>query len=242
VILFAFIFIETGVVVFPFLPGDSLIFAAGLFAADRQLSFWGLLVVFIVAAFLGNVSNYWIARIVGPRLFKTNSAAIFKKKYVIEAQEFYAIHGDATLVLGRFIPIIRTFVPFVAGLGKMNYRKFIIYSIVGCVAWVCLFLISGYFFGSIQWVQVNLSLIVILIVVVSFIPVIYSGIKRLSKRNKETVAKSTSSETTENVVAASSLNGESETAIEAPASEEPADEPSVAEPEDIGVPDDAVSN
>lgn len=183
VILFGVIFIETGIVIFPFFPGDSLIFAAGLFSNEGALSFWILLVLFILAAILGDTANYWIGKIIGPRVF-TEKSRFLKKKYLLEAQAFYERHGNATIFLGRFIPFIRTFVPFVAGIGKMKYRHFLMYNVLGGIVWVCLFLISGYFFGSITWVQQNLSLIVILIVVVSFIPVFYKGIKSLFKRNK----------------------------------------------------------
>jgi membrane-associated protein len=183
VILFSVVFIETGIVIFPFFPGDSLIFAAGLFSNEGALDFWVLLVLFIAAAIIGDTVNYWIGNILGPRVF-TEKSRLFKQKYVLEAQAFYERHGNATIFLGRFIPVIRTFVPFVAGIGKMKYRHFLMYNVLGGIVWVCLFLISGYFFGSIPWVKDNLSLIVIAIIVVSFIPVFYKGIKGLFKRNK----------------------------------------------------------
>src|SRR5271157_300757 len=183
VILFGVIFIETGIVIFPFFPGDSLIFTAGLFANVGELNFWALLVLFIAAAIIGDTVNYWIGKIIGPRVF-TEKSKYLKQKYVLDAQAFYERHGNATIFLGRFIPVIRTFVPFVAGIGKMKYRHFLMYNVLGGITWVCLFLISGYFFGGIPVVQQNLSLIVILIVVVSFIPVFYGGIKSLLSRGK----------------------------------------------------------
>ena len=183
VILFAVIFAETGFVVTPFFPGDSLIFVSGTFAATGLLSFPLLLATLSLAAIAGDTVNYWIGRFLGPRIFKRADARFFKREYLERTQEFYEKHGGKTIFLARFIPVIRTFAPFVAGIGRMKYGKFIAYNIFGGIVWVALFLFAGYYFGTIPIVQDNLSLAIITIIVVSFIPVIAEYVHHRRKKN-----------------------------------------------------------
>lgn len=183
-ILFAIIFLETGLVVTPFFPGDSLIFIAGTFANNGLLSFEWLFVIFSAAAITGDTVNYWIGHFAGEKLFQKNSK-FFKKEYLKTASEFYKKHGGKTIILSRFIPVIRTFAPFVAGIGSMPYRRFIIYNVIGGIAWVSIFLFGGYYFGGLQIVKQNLSLVIISIVIISFIPVIYGFAKRSKVKSKK---------------------------------------------------------
>jgi len=184
--LFLIIFIETGLVIMPFLPGDSLIFIAGTFAANGILNMYVLFLVFFLAAVLGDTVNYWIGSYFGEKVFEKNR--FFKKEYLEETKEFYAKHGGKTVFLARFVPIIRTFAPFVAGVGKMKYKKFLIYNIVGAAVWVSLFLTIGFYFGNIPWVQQNLMMTTYILIVVSFIPPIFSFFKyRKNKKKKQIV-------------------------------------------------------
>jgi membrane-associated protein len=166
-LLFAIIFIETGFVVMPFLPGDSLLFVAGAFAGAEVLSLGVLLPLLMVAAFAGDQINYWIGKKAGEKILARNNRFI-KPEYVRQAQEFFDRHGKISIFLARFVPIVRTFVPFVAGIGNMRYRWFVSYNILGAIAWVFLFVGGGYFFGNIPMVRDNLSLIIILIIAASF--------------------------------------------------------------------------
>ncbi|SMB96039.1 SNARE associated Golgi protein [Hymenobacter roseosalivarius DSM 11622] len=177
-ILFLIIFVETGVVVLPFLPGDSLLFAAGSLAAlpGSPLNVWVMMGLLIVAAVLGDTLNYHIGDYLGPRVFRENSRFL-KREYLIRTQEFYEKHGAKTIILARFIPIIRTFAPFVAGVGTMSYTKFLSYNVVGGVLWVILLTGAGYFFGTIPFVQKNFSLVVLAIIGLSILPVIFEFIK-----------------------------------------------------------------
>lgn len=170
-ILFLIIFCETGLVVTPFLPGDSLIFVTGAFAGKGSLNIEWSIILTSLAAIIGDTVNYWIGHFVGPKIF-------YKKEYLDSASKFYEKHGGKTIILARFIPIIRTFAPFVAGIGRMSYRHFIVYNIVGGVAWVSIFALGGYFFGSLPIVQENLSLLIFAIIFISLIP---PGVKLLQK-------------------------------------------------------------
>jgi membrane-associated protein len=165
------VFMETGFVVTPFLPGDSLIFAAGTLAGLGYLNIWVLYAVFCVAAILGDTVNYWIGHYVGPRAFGGN-IRFLKKEYLDRTHVFYEKHGGKTIIIARFIPIIRTFAPFVAGIGAMTYPKFIIYNVIGGIAWVSLFLFGGYFFGNLQFVQQNFSFVLLAIIFISILPAI----------------------------------------------------------------------
>jgi len=194
-ILFAVIFMETGLVVTPFLPGDSLLFAAGAFASpalaidggDPPLNvflLWGLL---ILAAILGDTVNYWIGSLIGPRAF-SGDIRFLKKEYLDRTQEFYDKHGGKTIVLARFVPIIRTFAPFVAGVGTMNYRRFLAYNVVGAVAWVTIFTFGGYFFGNLPFVKDNFTVVVLAIILISVLPMVFEYFKERSKAKAKTKA------------------------------------------------------
>jgi membrane-associated protein len=169
VILFGIIFAETGLVVTPFFPGDSLLFIASAFASAGSLNVVWLFTAFTLGAIIGDTINYWIGHLLGRKVFHEKSK-FFKREYLIEAEEFYNKYGSKTIVIARFVPIIRTFAPFVAGIGRMSYSRFIAYNIVGGIAWVIIFLSAGYFFGNIAIVKNNLSLVIIGIIVVSLIP------------------------------------------------------------------------
>ncbi len=174
--LFLIIFLETGLVVTPFLPGDSLIFAAGTFAGMGSMNIYFLFLLLCVAAVAGDTANYWIGHSIGPKAFSGN-IPFLKKEYMDKTHKFYEKHGGKTIILARFIPIIRTFAPFVAGIGEMSYGRFISYNIIGGVAWVALFSFGGYFFGGLKIVQDNFSLVVMAIIFISILPAIIEYFK-----------------------------------------------------------------
>ena len=165
-ILFLIIFLETGFVITPFLPGDSLIFAAGLLSISGQLNIFYLFFVLAVAAILGDTVNYWIGNKFGERAF---GGKYLKKEYLDRAHQFYEKYGGKTIFLARFVPIIRTFAPFVAGIGKMSYKKFLSYNVSGGITWVAAFLLAGFYLGNVPIVKENLSLVIIGIIVVSIV-------------------------------------------------------------------------
>ena len=169
-ILFAVIFAETGLVVTPFLPGDSLLFIAGTVAAGTALNVHLLVGLLILAAILGDSVNYAIGNFIGPRVFDKPDSRWFKQEYLRRTQAFYDKYGAVTIVIGRFVPIIRTFAPFLAGVAGMSYRRFLAYNVIGAIVWVASLVYAGYIFGNIPWVKENLSFIVIGIVIVSLIP------------------------------------------------------------------------
>ena len=185
-ILFFVIFMETGFVVTPFLPGDSLLFAAGTFAALGSLNPFYLFLLLTVAAILGDTVNYSIGHYIGPRAF-SGEIKFLKQEHLDKTQEFYNKHGGKTIILARFIPIIRTFAPFVAGVGTMKYKKFILYNVVGGIAWVAIFTFLGYFFGNIEFVRKNFELVIFAIIFISFIPPVLEVIKA-RKESKEAAA------------------------------------------------------
>lgn len=176
IILFAIIFIETGLVIMPFLPGDSLLFAAGAFAAKGDLEISTLFLLLLIAGIIGDTLNYHIGKFLGNKVFESSSK-FFKKEYLEQTQAFYDKHGGKTIIIARFIPIVRTFAPFVAGIGVMNYKKFITYNIVGCIFWVGGFLLAGYFFGNIPTVKKNFTLVIFAIIFISILPPIVEIIK-----------------------------------------------------------------
>jgi membrane-associated protein len=172
-VLFLVIFAETGLVVTPFLPGDSLLFAVGALAAGSgsQRSLAALLVLLIVAAVLGDAVNYAIGLRLGPAVFRSERSWLLNKKHLFKAQQFYEKYGSKTIILARFVPIVRTFAPFVAGIGKMKYRKFFAYNVIGGIAWVAICLFSGYFFGGFEVVKQNFEIVVLAIIVISVLPI-----------------------------------------------------------------------
>jgi membrane-associated protein len=186
-LLFLIIFLETGVVVTPFLPGDSLIFAAGAFAGLGDLNVGLLFVLLSLAAVLGDTVNYWIGHFIGPRAFSGN-IRFLKKEYLDRTHEFYERHGGKTIILARFVPIIRTFAPFVAGVGRMSYGHFITYNVVGGVLWVAIFCFLGYFFGNLEFVQNNFSLVVIAIILVSVLPAVIEVVKERTRGSRKAEA------------------------------------------------------
>jgi membrane-associated protein len=181
-ILFVVIFIETGIVFTPFLPGDSLLFAAGAFAALGALNIFALLGLLTIAAILGDTSNYWIGHFFGEKLI-ANPKVPIKKEHIDKTKAFFDKHGGKTIILARFVPIVRTFAPFVAGVGKMHYGKFISYNIIGGVAWVLIATLAGYFFGNIPFVKDNFSIVILGIIVISILPMVFEVVK--SKLNRK---------------------------------------------------------
>jgi membrane-associated protein len=182
-ILFFVIFMETGLVVTPFLPGDSLLFAAGALTASLGVFDIKLLwILMLLAAFLGDTANYWIGHFIGPKAFNSKSKFL-KREYLDKAQAFYDKYGGKAIVLARFVPIVRTFAPFVAGIGKMHYGKFLSYNAIGGFVWVSLMLFTGYFFGNIEFVKTNFHYVVVAIIAISLMPILVEVIK--AKREKK---------------------------------------------------------
>lgn len=187
-ILFLIIFCETGLVVTPFLPGDSLLFLAGMIAhrESNDLHIYWLILILIVAAIVGDAVNYTIGRLFGEKLFSNPNSKIFKQSYLEKTHHFYEKHGGKTIIIARFVPIVRTFAPFVAGMGKMTYKHFFSFNVIGGVAWVSIFCLLGYFVGGVAFVQNNLKLVVVAIIVISIMPGVYEVLKAKiqSKKNK----------------------------------------------------------
>ena len=184
-ILFLIVFCETGLVVTPFLPGDSLLFAAGAFAALGSLNVFWLFVLLWIAALLGDTVNYWLGYWVGPRIFHRENVRFLNKKHLERTHAFYERYGGKTIIIARFIPILRTFAPFVAGIGRMRYLKFIAYSVVGGVAWVAICVFAGYFFGNLAIVKKNFSLVIIAIVLISTLPMLVEYLRHRMQQAAE---------------------------------------------------------
>ncbi|MDP4161181.1 MAG: DedA family protein [Bacillota bacterium] len=176
-ILFALVFCETGLVVTPFLPGDSLLFVAGAFAASGSFNLFLLFSILGAAAILGDTVNYQIGHWVGPKAFSQSNTRLFKKEHLERTQLFYEKHGGKTIIIARFVPVIRTFAPFVAGIGKMNYFRFLSYNLIGGLGWVIIVLLSGYLFGNLPVVRNNFSLVVLAIIFISILPAIITYFK-----------------------------------------------------------------
>ena len=186
-ILFVIIFCETGLVVTPFLPGDSLLFVAGAIAAqpNMPITVHFLALIVFAAAVLGDSSNYAIGHFFGRRLFSNPNSKIFKQSYLDKTHEFYKKYGGKTIILARFVPIVRTFAPFVAGMGKMHYYYFMVYNVVGGALWVAIFCYAGFFFGDLPFVQQNLKLLIVAIIVISVLPAVVEVIREKMKLKKE---------------------------------------------------------
>lgn len=182
-IMFFVIFMETGFVVTPFLPGDSLIFAAGTFAARGSFNVVVLYLVLLTAAFLGDTVNYWIGHYIGPKAFEGHNKFL-KKEYLHKAQAFYEKHGGAAIILARFVPIVRTFAPFVAGIGEMNYSRFLLFNLIGGFLWTSLFLFAGFFFGNIPFVKHNFEYVMVVIILISVVPIAIEWYKGRSEKAK----------------------------------------------------------
>lgn len=183
VFLFLIVFCETGLVVIPFLPGDSLIFAAGAFAALGSFNVITLFLILCIAAIGGDTVNYFIGKTIGHKLYTSNSRFI-KKEYLDKTQAFYEKHGGKTIILARFIPIIRTFAPFVAGLGEMHYPRFISFNFIGGITWVGLFTFLGYFFGNLPAVKDNFSFVIFAIIFISILPGVFGYLNSKFKKEK----------------------------------------------------------
>jgi membrane-associated protein len=184
VFLFAVVFMETGFVVTPFLPGDSLLFAAGAFGALGSLNIVVLYVILAAAAILGDTVNYWIGHSIGPKAFSSNSRFL-KKEYLDKTHSYFEKHGGKTVIIARFIPIVRTFAPFVAGVGAMTYKHFIVYNVIGGLAWVGLFLFGGFFFGNLPVVKHNFTLVILVIIAISVLPGVIEYIKHKRAHRKD---------------------------------------------------------
>lgn len=182
-ILFLIIFCETGLVVTPLLPGDSLLFAAGAIAALGGLNVFWLFIILTAAAIIGDTVNYWAGHYVGPKIFYKEDVRFLNKKHLQKTHEFYEKYGGKTIILARFIPIIRTFAPFVAGIGSMTYGRFILYNVVGAILWVGICVAAGYLFGNLDIVKNNFSLVILAIIFVSILPIIVEFVRaRLSAK------------------------------------------------------------
>lgn len=169
-ILFLIIFSETGLVIAPFLPGDSLLFVAGALCGMGSLDVQVLIPLLMLAAFMGDNTNYWIGRLIGTRLLQRGESRFLKHEHLEKTRAFYAKHGGKTIIFARFLPIVRTFAPFVAGIGSMHYRLFVMFSALGSVAWIGFFVLGGYFFGNIPVIKDNLTLMIVVIIILSFLP------------------------------------------------------------------------
>jgi membrane-associated protein len=184
-LLFLIIFCETGLVVTPLLPGDSLLFAAGTFAALGALEVGWLYILLSVAAIGGDTVNYWIGHYVGPKVFSKEGVRFLNKEYLARTHRFYEKHGGKTIILARFIPIIRTFAPFVAGIGRMTYGRFISYNVLGGLAWIAIFLFGGYYFGNIPVVKNNFTLVILAIIFISVLPVVIEFLNQRYRSSQE---------------------------------------------------------
>ncbi len=186
IVLFLVIFVETGLVVMPFLPGDSLLFTAGLFAASGDLNLFYLLGLLIFAAILGDNVNYWIGRRLGLRVFKwkIRGRQLVKESYLEKTEAFFDKRGVFAIIMARFVPIVRTFTPFAAGVGKMKYRKFLLFDVIGGILWISSMTLAGYFLGQFEWIRKNVEKVVLIIIFISVLPMLLSFLKsKFAKKN-----------------------------------------------------------
>ncbi|QWR76503.1 DedA family protein [Candidatus Magnetomonas plexicatena] len=183
-VLFSIVFCETGLVVTPFLPGDSLLFATGAISALGTLSPVKLAVTLFFAAIIGDNTNYWIGRFLGPKVFSREDSIVLNKKHLERTQRFYEKYGTKTIVIARFVPIIRTFAPFVAGIGRMRYSKFISFSVLGGLLWISLFISGGYFFGNLPLVKRNFTIVIFVIIILSVMPAIVEVLRHKFERKE----------------------------------------------------------
>ncbi len=183
-ILFLIIFCETGLVVTPLLPGDSLLFAAGTFAAKGDLDVMWLFILLSIAAILGDTANYWIGDYIGPKIFHKENVRLLNKEYLDRTHQFYEKYGGKTIIIARFVPIIRTFAPFVAGIGSMTYLRFISYNIIGGIAWIAACVFAGFFFGNIPIVKHNFTIVIFVIIFISILPGIIEFIRQHNERRR----------------------------------------------------------
>jgi membrane-associated protein len=184
-ILFVIVFCETGLVVTPFLPGDSLLFVAGALAAAGGMNVHLLVALLIVAAILGDAVNYAFGRYLGPKVFRDEQARFLNRRHLMAAHEFYVRHGGKTIIIARFIPIIRTYAPFVAGIGSMPYPRFALFNVTGAILWVVSLAYAGYFFGNVPWVKKNLTLVIVGIVILSILPAVVEYLRHRKRRGVE---------------------------------------------------------
>jgi membrane-associated protein len=182
-VLFLIIFIETGFIIMPFLPGDSLLFVVGAIVARGPVDFWSISGTLLLAAILGDNVNYTVGKLLGPKIFSKENHKLFNIKHLDKAQGFYAKYGSKTIILARFVPIVRSFAPFVAGIGKMPYRKFLSYSVIGGTLWIISFISLGFFFGNLPMVKNNFELVVLAIVGISIVP----GLLEYIRENRKSV-------------------------------------------------------
>ena len=181
-ILFAIVFCETGLVVTPFLPGDSLLFAVGALSATGALDVYTAALLLMLAAILGDTTNYWIGYFAGPKVFRSESSRWLNRKHLQRTSEFYEKYGVKTVIIARFMPIVRTFAPFVAGIGRMYYPRFLLFSVLGSFLWIGLFVTAGYLFGNIPLVKRNFTLVVLAIIFISILPALIEAIKARRER------------------------------------------------------------
>jgi membrane-associated protein len=183
-ILFVVIFCETGLVVTPFLPGDSLLFAAGVFAGTGLLDLGWIIVTLTAAAILGDAVNYSIGYRIGARLLAKQNSRIFKREYIERTHAFYEKYGGKTIIIARFVPIVRTFAPFLAGVGRMGYLKFALYNVTGAIGWVLVCVLAGYYFGSLEFVKNNFGLMILIIVIISVLPAVIEYVRHRSRTRR----------------------------------------------------------
>ena len=185
VILIVILFCETGLVVTPFLPGDSLLFAVGTFTALGSFELGWIILALALAVICGDSTNYWIGRFTGPRVFHKENSRFLNKEYLDRTHVFYERHGNITIIIARFLPIIRTFAPFVAGIGRLSYRRFLLYSITGTALWIPTFILGGFFFGNIPAVRNNFTLVIMAIIIVSFLPGVIGFLNEYRHKRKQ---------------------------------------------------------